>query len=354
MASTPSGPRWFRTTWSRVVDSLMGQILLRGVLLRGNPPLRHGRRHLDDPRFLAGDHEAFFGPLPPPAEFIWSDADLTRMPPEQLAEDERLFRVRDFTFPSVAPLGIEPSDHVIGRCWTPKNDDRGVTVVGVDGIVHIGSGWFHRLARRLAPQGIETVMMDAPLNFRRTPPGSLPGQLLLSGDLSHQLETARQGVLDLATVCRTLQKQGRRVGLVGCSYGGWLISLTATYVNDLEFAIALAPPADLADLLVSRSVFVKAIERGLRSGPELLPELETATRPIRPGLWPLRLPADRFVLHGARFDQFVPPQSIENLAKTWSCEQVWHDEAHYRLTILDWVQSQVADQITAFAGAAER
>ena len=335
------GPAWWRRFWSQMIDSLMGQILLRGVLLRRTVPLRIGDAHHEFPDLFSGQHARFFAPLP--AACTWTEA-----PVEEPPGRSQGLKVRDLTAPSATPVGDVINDVIRARRWTPKTGDRGLTVVGIDGIVQIGAGWFRRFAERVGPLGIETVMMDAPFNFRRTPGPALPGQLIVGGDLSHQLSVARQSVLDITQLCRSLQAEGRRVGLVGCSYGGWLMLMAATVVDDLDFVISLAPPADIVDLLQSRSPFVKALRRGLQLTPVPLAELEALVRPVRPREWRSKLPGRQIRLHAARYDRFVPNTAIEQLAKAWQAPLVWHDEAHYRLTVLESVQTSVIQEIQDF------
>ncbi|MGS7457288.1 hypothetical protein, partial [Mycobacterium tuberculosis] len=89
--------------------------------------------------------------------------------------------VWDYCFDSETATIWPENNRVWCRHWHSRADDRGLTVVGMDGIVQLGCRWFRRLAERLVPAGIDVVMMDAPCNFRRTPARYRPGQLVMAG-----------------------------------------------------------------------------------------------------------------------------------------------------------------------------
>src|SRR5262249_9705765 len=148
---------------------------------------------------------SFFAPVPRPAD-ITSDRTLFRETSTALVWDHR--------FDSETTTAFPESNRVWCRHWQARRSDRALTVAGVDGIVQLGTTWFRRLAKELNPRGIDVLSMDAPFNFRRTPAGYRPGQLIIGGDIGHQLAVARQAVLDLWRVVISLQRTGRRVGLV--------------------------------------------------------------------------------------------------------------------------------------------
>jgi len=325
---------------SQLIDEVAANVLLHRFLTApgGIPERGPGVDVL--PGLYSGALSSFYAPFPMPV-------DLTAR--RRLVDENGGQRVWDCCFASETTTIWPENNEVWCRHWQSKQDDRGLTVVGVDGLVQLGMGWFRRLAVKLVPMGIDVVMMDAPCNHRRTPARYRPGQLIIAGDLAHQLAITRQAVLDLCRVIVSLQSQGRRVGLVGVSYGGWVTLLTSLVAPTIEFLVALVPPVDLVRMLRESTTVVRGIRRGLGRAPLDAAELERIARPVVPSNWPAPLPGDRIVLHAARFDRLVPWKGIERLSQKWNTRLVMHSEAHFRLAMSGTSTSQVAEQVLAFA-----
>ena len=325
--------------FSQAIDELAANVLLHRFLsVRGGDPAR-GPAAAELPGLYSGELAEFYSPLPKPV-------DLTAR--RQLVDERAGLRTWDYWFDSDTTTRWLENNLVWCRHWQSTGNDRGLTVVGVDGIVQLGCRWFRRLAERIVPAGVDVVMMDAPCNFRRTPAGFRPGQLIIAGDLPHQLSITRQAVLDLCRVIFSLQAQGRRVGLVGVSYGGWVTLLTSLVASSPEFLIALVPPVDLVRMLRESTTIVRGIRRGLGYAPLDAAQLERIARPIVPSNWPAPLPGDRIVLHAARYDRLVPWKGIERLSQKWDTRLVMHSEAHFRLAMSGISTTQVAEQVLAF------
>lgn len=330
--------------FSQLIDEVVGNALLHLFLrYRHRAPVA-GPSRAACPQIYSGELRTFFSPAPTAADF-WSQRI-------RVAENETQ-SVWDFSFPSEIATGWPESDRVWGRYWQSRAADRGLTVVSVNGIVQVGSGWFQSLAERLNPCGVDLVMMDAPFNFRRTPRGYRPGQLILGGDLAHQLAVARQSVLDLWRVVFTLQQAGRRVGLVGLSHGGWLALMTSLLAEQLAFVISLVPPVDIVRLLGEGGTVVRAVRRGLGRAPLDIESVSKLARPLIPGEWKPQIPGDAIVLHAARYDRFVPWRRIVELSEKWSTRLVVHDEAHYRLAVAPEIIPLVASQVCEYLNAVE-
>ncbi|MFN0053657.1 MAG: alpha/beta hydrolase family protein [Planctomycetales bacterium] len=321
---------------SQLIDEIAANVVLHGFLRHHHLPPCRGPGPERLPQLFSGQLSEFF--LPPPDPVDWTSQ-------RSLVEERADRAVWDWQFASETSSGWRECDVVWCRHWESRSGNNPLTIVGVDGIVQLGCRWFRRLAERLVPQGIDVVMMDVPGNFRRTPAGYRPGQLILGGDLAHQLSLARQAARDLWRVIVSLQQSGRRVGLVGVSYGGWLASLASLLASDLEFLIALVPPVDFARMLQKSTTIVRALRGGLGHEPIDPVELERLVRPVVPACWQPRLAGSRIILHAAHFDRFVPCHGVESLARTWNTRLVMHEDGHYRLTISPQIIEQVAREV---------
>ena len=324
----------------QLLDEVAANILLHHFLWFRRRPPAIGPRPADCPALYSGELTAFYSPAPSPI-----DLESER----RLAFETSAATVWDFRFDSEIATAWPDSDRVWGRHWMTKSPDCGLTVVGVDGLVQLGTRWFRRLARELVPRGIDVVTMDAPFNYRRTPAGYRPGQLIVGGDIAHQLAVTRQAVLDLWKLIISLQQAGRRVGLVGVSYGGWLTLLTSLLATDLEFLIAIIPPVDITRMLREGGTIVRSIRRGIGHAPLERPELERMARPVVPLYWPRKLPADRISLHAARYDRLAPCDGIQRLAEAWQTRLAMHSRAHFQLANSTSIFPQIADEVCAFA-----
>jgi hypothetical protein len=322
-------------------DEVLANVLLHRFLwFRRAAPVR-GPRYEEFPALFSGELPSFYAPDPVPV-----DLEADRIP---FGETD-CCTVCDCRFASETTTLWRESDRVWCRHWKTKHVDRGVTLVGVDGIVQLGMRWFRRMAAVLNPLGIDVLAMDAPFNFRRTPQGYMPGQLIISGDLGHQLAVTRQAVLDLWRVVASVQRQGRRVGLMGVSYGGWLSLLTSLLAADLDFLIAIAPPVDIIGMLHNRGgTMVRGVRRGL--GYQLdLAHVTPLVRPVVPMHWPQKLSGDRIALHAGRYDRLVPCRGIEELARLWNTKLSVHNAAHYNLAMTTRILPEIAAEVCSFAG----
>ncbi len=334
--------RWWQRLWSNAVDEAFGLLILRVIFKhRRHLPASQGEFYEPFDALLCGELSEFFQPAPPRVD-LWKAKRLRRRENGQT--------IWDVEFPST--ISTRHADHlpVHARLWTRTEQIAKRCVVGVDGVVQYHANWFQQLANRLTPAGIDVMMMDAPFNFRRTPKGYRPGQLILNGDLEHQLAVSRHAILDLWTLVENLQAEGVEVGLVGVSFGGWMSLMTCLLADDLAFVTAVGPPVDLERLLEEGGTIVRAVRRGLGHGPLSEDTIRKAVRAVTPLYWTPRLDPSRIHLHAATYDRFVPTSRILELAKRWGANVKEHPTGHMGLTQQSRYIQQVADEILKFWG----
>lgn len=338
-----------RKLWSTCIDELFGFYLLHRFFYYRKQPLVISQASQSSPELLSGELTTFFSPVPAPAELIYQrelrPASKVTFPSAQ---------IEDFQFISPTPSGFPQNDLARGRHWKSTSVSQTTdsvtkrTVIGVDGIVQLGVRSFNLLAERLTPAGIDVVMLDSPFNYRRTPPGYRPGQLIAGGNLDHQLSVTRQGVLDLWSLILALQSQGYEVGLMGISHGAWMTLTTSLLADQLKFVMAITPPVDLYHILEEGGTVVNAIRRGMNHEPVDQSRLEELSKPLIIPEWEPKLPTSDIHLHIADFDRFVPSFRIEALAQQWQTKCMHHRMGHIEATTGPKVVKQVAEDILQF------
>jgi hypothetical protein len=320
-----------------MLDEFVAGRLLRWVFnYRQHPPVRLAPADRP-PELASGDRARFFQPGPS----LVRQHELSRTTHETTGIVER-----NFQFPSPVTTPFPECNRVMCREWTPAGGSSGRVIVGVDGLVQFSGRWFRRLANRLVPLGWDVIMLDAPYNHRRTPDGYRPGQLIVGGDLWHQLNVSRQAVLDLWSLVASLRNEGKSVGLVGISLGAWLTTTVAQLADELLFLHAITPPLELAWLLREGGGIVRAISRGL--GDELPPwdEVLRITRPVSPYHYSLKLPPERVMLHAARHDHFIPTPRIHAYARRYRLPIAEYPRGHISATCKLDMADVIAEQIT--------
>lgn len=333
----------WRLLKSTVIDELAGVFTLHKVLRHRNHPPVRGTTLAGFPDLLSGDPGRMFVPKPEPV-------NLDRFVVAR--ERHAAATVLDLQIPSQVENPFREAADIRGRWYRATEGDNQLTIVGMDGLVQFSDGWFRALARELAPRGIDVVMVEPPFSNRRTPPGYRPGQLIVQGDLDHQMSVSRQSILDMWTVVRSVQQTGRRVGLVGVSYGGWASLMTSLLADSLACLVAVAPPVHMGRLIQEGGPITRASREGLGRG-ELDPVfLEQVARGVSPLFWQSRISGTATVLHAARWDRFVPTHRIEQLAGLWQTDFRVHPTGHMGITTSRKIVREVAADIPALASQA--
>ncbi len=298
-----------------------------------------GSTHQSFPDLFSGDLDKFCQPIPSPV-----DLQKKRI----LYTENSEYRVEDVYFQSSIQSFIPSSDTVILRHWIPAVENKhNLTIVGCDGIGQIGSGTFWRFAKNLVAEGIEVITMDAPYIYRRAPKGYKSGQLVAGGDLDHQLAVSRQSIIDLWTTIKSVQQEGRRVGLLGISYGGWLCLMGGLVAEDLEFIYALGPPVDLGTIVEEGGTIYRAYRKGLGYDKRDHQLNLHATRAITHRYWEPKLDPKNIHIWAAKHDRFVPNKRIDELVKLWGTQYEIFTDCHTGLATKKKYYELIAQRIIA-------
>ena len=250
--------------------------------------------------------------------------DSIQTPEEVFFNDPHGFRFR-----SLLLTGCEDNDFVHGRLYRAGRNWQArpavILIHGWNG--EYGYEWlFPWLARRLNAQGVNVAMLELPYHGRRKPRSHGAIRNFISSDLFHTVQAARQAVADIRALLGWLLGQGSpAVGLWGVSMGGWLAGLVASHEPRTKFAVLMSPLVDLEDAIETLP-FCEPIQVSLKGGtvPLRMLNLQVAR--------PLPAPGNILIVE-ALDDQFVPPESVENVWRAWNQPELWRVK-HGHISIL--------------------
>ena len=199
-------------------------------------------------------------------------------------------------------------------------------------------------ARKLRQVGVNAAMIELPYHGRRRPrdPGAVTN--FISGDVLRVLEATRQSLADVRALVAWLAGQGcPLVGVWGVSLGAWLSGLLACVEPRLQFAVLLAPVADL-ERAVRELAFCEPIRHSLRSTPLSVSAFNlTAHQP--------KLPADRILILKSEHDLLAPAHTLEELWAAWGRPEMWR-LPHGHISVL--LDLRVLDRTVRWIGEKAR
>jgi hypothetical protein len=288
--------------------------LLDGFILRSHNRIVSRQRHAIPPRLpdlSALDHrpteQLFPAPPPIPLDHIRGDAWEQR---------GRIWR-RDFAFPSSVFTEHEHNRRVIAQTYA---NDRALHFPAVI-VLH---GWmtpaliaYRPFFRAIVEAGASAYAVELPYHLRRTPPGSVSGELFFTADLERSWTVMQQAVADTRQLIHYLREAGAPViGILGFSLGAWISTIVASCEPELDFALLALLPSNINELIWQT-----------RLGEPWRRQFESAglnaasTAALHELLDPMRLsplvPRHRRELFAAACDRFVPFQYTQALYEAW-------------------------------------
>ncbi len=162
---------------------------------------------------------------------------------------------------------------------------------------------------------INVVIIELPYHMQRRP--RIPRGLdFISSDLGLTLGAARQALADTRVLVDWLFAQGSpRVGLWGFSLGAWLAGMMARFDSRLHFVV-LTTPIVRIDRVIEELPFCEPLRRGLGEGAIDLSGLNLSSQPPC-------IAASRILIMESRYDLFAPPETVEELGRTWEGSELW-------------------------------
>lgn len=177
--------------------------------------------------------------------------------------------------------------------------------------------------RRWLAAGFDVALPALPFHGARRAPGDkvrFPSALP-----PVTIEGFRQAVIDLQAFLAWSRGRGTPgVAVAGMSLGGYTASLLATVEPRLDAAMAYIPLASLAGYAARHRRFVgtEAQRAAQQAG------LERVYAVVSPLGRPSRVPPDRFLVAGGRYDRICPITDSEQLASWFGSELVVFEGAH--------------------------
>ena len=226
---------------------------------------------------------------------------------------------RHFQFCSMISTPWEKNNLVRGRFFTCgcawQNFPTVILLHGWND--EIGYRWrLPFVARRLACQQVNSVMLELPYHLQRRP--NTPGAInnFISQDLWRMLEATRQSIADTRATVKWLAAAGNsRIGLWGTSLGAWLTGLIIGHEPQLNFAILTTPVTQL-ERAINELAFCAPIRRSYANSNLSLATLNLVSHPPK-------IPVSNILIQEAEHDLFAPKDAIEDLWAVWSKPEIW-------------------------------
>lgn len=233
-------------------------------------------------------------------------------------------------FPS-APWGGPPGDEVAVELHRARGPRRG-TVLLVPPWKVPGRWLLRGWVRELAAAGLETWLVTPPHHLERAAPGRHRGEEAIGNDLGALGETLARTVRELRALAAAAARRGP-AGAVGLSLGALAAAHAATAPERLDFAVLVAPPADLFRTWEATPIGARYRRLAERAGAPLPAGPELRARLARLSPAGRRPTAGRLLVAAGRHDAIVPPEGPAELARAWGVAPRLFPRGHLTLLL---------------------
>ncbi|MFA6560920.1 MAG: alpha/beta fold hydrolase [Verrucomicrobiia bacterium] len=198
----------------------------------------------------------------------------------------------------------------------------------------------HRLARR----GIHCALVNLPYHVQRKP--NRWNEYFLTENISQTVQAVQQAVIEARIILRWLRSHHRGpVGVWGISLGGWIASILACVERELDFAILMTPAVRL-DRQIWELAFLKAMKAVFLEQGASQEDIARIAAPMLPKFHQPLLERDRILLIEALYDQFLGPETIDELWQAWGKPRIErYNHGHISILMDQGVLQTAADFI---------
>lgn len=192
----------------------------------------------------------------------------------------------------------------------------------IDAVVLMASHWYRR--------GFDVALLTLPHHGARTPRDArFSGEHFAVPHVAQLGESVREAVYEIRQILYWLREEsGAPAGVLGISLGGYLAALSASLLDDLDFAIPIVPPVCIGDLAWR---FFEQSRHHKQGGPAALSreELHRGFRIHSPLTHDLAIDKQRVMIVAGRGDRIVPPEHPAALWRHWGEPRIhWFSGSH--------------------------
>jgi hypothetical protein len=143
------------------------------------------------------------------------------------------------------PSGFPENDRVRMRYHACRQGPGAPTVLLLHALMSHNDFGYRKLANWYNERGWNVVFPHLPFHYSRNPRGYHNGLLAINANLVRNVETIRQGVVELRQLMGQLREKGcHEFAIMGTSYGGWNGALLSFLEPDLRFIALIQPIAN--------------------------------------------------------------------------------------------------------------
>lgn len=190
-----------------------------------------------------------------------------------------------------------------------------------------------RLANELLSRGIGAAFVPLPYHMKRTPPGMISGTYALLPSIEHLKTGITQSVFDVKRLIDYLESRTdvdhTRIGITGISLGGVLSSLVYGVEPRIQVASVMMGGGDFSYLIWHSSITLET-RNAFRNNGVTEPILHEQLKSVEPLTYANSDKGDNILIIGARYDEVVPPESVNKLISAYDAKEVvWLSTGHY-------------------------